>query len=241
MIIIEKVLGNIKEDSTWQARKKVSQVDILRLDQHEAQKSRCRKHTEKGQDLGIALDRNVLLADGDVLFYDEATNTMIIVEISLRDVLVVDLSHLATMPVDAQIRVSFELGHALGNQHWKAVLKENHVYVPLSVSKEVMASVMRTHGFDETAFKFVPGGEILPKMSRSEARLLFGGSEETHTHVHVSPQGHPYSHSHDDHHHDHDHSHQEDGHSHHHSHEHHHGDQTHTHSHTHPHSHDHKH
>ncbi len=237
MIIIEKVLGNIKQDGTWQARKKESQVDILRLDQHEAQKSRCRKHTEKGQDLGIALDRNVLLADGDVLFYDEATNTMIIVEISLRDVLVVDLSHLATMPVDAQIRVSFELGHALGNQHWKAVLKENHVYVPLSVSKEVMASVMRTHGFDETAFKFVPGGEILPKMSRSEARLLFGGSEETHTHVHVSPQGHQYSHSHDDHHHDHDHSHQEDGHSHHHSHEHHHGDQTHTH----PHSHDHKH
>lgn len=237
MIIIEKVLGNIKQDSTWQDRKKESQVDILRLDQHEAQKSRCRKHTEKGQDLGIALDRNVLLADGDVLFYDEATNTMIIVEISLRDVLVVDLSHLATIPVDAQIRVSFELGHALGNQHWKAVLKENHVYVPLSVSKEVMASVMRTHGFDETAFKFVPGGEILPKMSRSEARLLFGGSEETHTHVHVSPQGHQYSHSHDDHHHDHDHSHQEDGHSHHHSHEHHHGDQTHTH----PHSHDHKH
>lgn len=237
MIIIEKVLGNIKQDGTWQARKKESQVDILRLDQHEAQKSRCRKHTEKGQDLGIALDRNVLLADGDVLFYDEATNTMIIVEISLRDVLVVDLSHLATIPVDAQIRVSFELGHALGNQHWKAVLKENHVYVPLSVSKEVMASVMRTHGFDETAFKFVPGGEILPKMSRSEARLLFGGSEETHTHVHVSPQGHQYSHSHDDHHHDHDHSHQEDGHSHHHSHEHHHGDQTHTH----PHSHDHKH
>ncbi|GGZ95422.1 urease accessory protein UreE [Ignatzschineria ureiclastica] len=240
MIIIEKVLGNIKQDSTWQDRKKESQVDILRLDQHEAQKSRCRKHTEKGQDLGIALDRNVLLADGDVLFYDEITHTMIIVEISLRDVLVVDLSHLGTMPVDAQIRVSFELGHALGNQHWKAVLKENHVYVPLSVSKEVMASVMRTHGFDETAFKFVPGGEILPKMSRSEARLLFGGSEETHTHVHVSPQGHPYSHSHDDHHHnhnhDHDHNHSHEAY-HEHSHEHRHGDQTHTY----PHSHDHKH
>ncbi len=47
MIIIEHILGNVKKDPVWQARQKNADVDILILDQREAQKSRCRKNTEK--------------------------------------------------------------------------------------------------------------------------------------------------------------------------------------------------
>ncbi|EKT53431.1 urease accessory protein UreE [Providencia sneebia] len=221
MILIEHILGNIKKDPIWQERKNNAQVDILILDQREAQKSRCRKNTENGQDIGIALDRNVLLADGDVILFDESANKMIIVQISLRDVMVVNLQRLKDLPVEEQVLVSFELGHALGNQHWKAVIKNNLVYVPLTVSEKVMESVMRTHGFNHDTFTFVKGETILPELTHSEARLLFGGAEDTDTHVHVEighihqhSHGHEHTHSHShehDHDHDHDHTH---GHSH---------------------------
>lgn len=48
---------------------------------------------------------------------------------------------------------------------------------------------MRTHGFEHLPYAFVSGATVLPNLTPSEARLLFGGAEETATHVHVaSPQ-----------------------------------------------------
>jgi len=226
MILIEDILGNVKKDAVWQERLKDATLDLLVLDQREAQKSRCRKLSTQGVDLGISLDRHVMLADGDVLSWDEQNNVAIIVQINLRDVMVIDLSELKNRSPDELLKTSFELGHALGNQHWKAVTKNNHVYVPLTVATTMMESVMRTHGFQHLPFSFVKGQEILPLLSNSEARLLFGGAEETDTHVHVaSPLDAPHSavHSHG-HHHGHSHSH---GHSHPHDHDHNHDDHKH--------------
>ncbi|OBU13145.1 urease accessory protein UreE [Morganella psychrotolerans] len=225
MILIEHILGNVKKETAWAEKANDMTVDMLILDQREAQKSRCRKHTRNGLDLGIALDRNVLLSDGDVVYTDDATNTMVVVQIDLRDVMVIDLQRLQGSTPSEQIRISFELGHALGNQHWKAVIKENKVYVPLTVSEKVMESVMRTHNFGNDTFAFVKGETILPILTNSESRLLFGGAEETGTHVHVAHHPrHDHGHSHS-----HDHG---DGHSHDHNHDHGHG---------HDHDHDHKH
>lgn len=230
MILIEDILGNVKKDTVWQERLKDATLDLLVLDQREAQKSRCRKLSTQGVDLGISLDRHVMLADGDVLSWDEQNNVAIIVQINLRDVMVIDLSELKNRSQDELIKTSFELGHALGNQHWKAVTKNNNVYVPLTVATTMMESVMRTHGFQHLPFHFVKGQEILPLLSNSEARLLFGGAEDTDTHVHVaSPldaphagsavhshgHGHSHSHSHGhSHSHDHDHDHNHDDHKH---------------------------
>ena len=204
MIIIEHILGNLKKDSKWQQKMVNATVDLLILDQWEAQKSRCRKNTQNGQDIGIALDRNVLLSDGDVILFDEANNTAVVVQITLRDVMIIDLNSLRNSSPDEQIRISFELGHALGNQHWKAVIKENDVYVPLTVSDKVMSSVMRTHGFSEETYRFVKGETILSKLTNSESRLLFGGAEDADIHVHVEHNhDHDHFHSHE---HNHDHS-----------------------------------
>ncbi|WP_271311753.1 urease accessory protein UreE [Yersinia intermedia] len=217
MILIEHILGNVKKDPVWQAKLKNATVDLLVLDQREAQKSRCRKSTLQGLDLGISLDRHVVLADGDVLTWDEESNVAVVVQIHLRDVMVIDLSELKNRSADELIKTCFELGHALGNQHWKAVTKNNEVYVPLTVATTMMDSVMRTHGFQHLPFRFVKGAEILPLLTNSEARLLFGGAEDTDTHVHVaSPLDEPHGsglhihsiHSHGDgHSHAHDHSH----------------------------------
>ena len=189
MILIEHILGNAKKDPHWQHKLEGAKVDLLVLDQHEAQKSRCRRTSLGGLDLGISLERNVVLSDGDVLLWDEGSNTAVVVQLNLRDVMVIDLKELKKQPLDVLIKTSFELGHALGNQHWKAVTKNNEVYIPLTVETKMMDSVMRTHGFQHLPYAFVGGAEILPLLTTSEARLLFGGAEETDTHVHVaSPQ-----------------------------------------------------
>jgi urease accessory protein len=189
VILIEHILGNAKKDPVWQRRLEGAHIDLLVLDQREAQKSRCRRTSLGGRDLGISLERNVVLADGDVLMWDEASKTAVVVQLNLRDVMVIDLKELKKQPLDVLIKTSFELGHALGNQHWKAVTKNNEVYIPLTVETKMMDSVMRTHGFQHLPYAFVGGAEILPLLTTSEARLLFGGAEETDTHVHVaSPQ-----------------------------------------------------
>lgn len=189
MILIEHILGNAKKDPAWKQKLEGANVDLLVLDQREAQKSRCRRTSLGGLDLGISLERNVVLADGDVLMWDEANNTAVVVQLNLRDVMVIDLKELKQQPLDVLIKTSFELGHALGNQHWKAVTKNNEVYIPLTVETRMMDSVMRTHGFEHLPYAFIGGAEILPHLTTSEARLLFGGAEETGTHVHVdSPQ-----------------------------------------------------
>lgn len=197
MIIVEHILGNINKDQSWKDEASKVKIDYLILDQWEAQKSRCRKETSNGLDIGISLDRNTLLKDGDVIVFDQDHHLLVVVKITLRDVLVIQLNYLKDQDPQQQIRNSFELGHALGNQHWKAVLKEDIIYIPLTVSQKVMSSVLKTHGIPEEMYNFVKGDTVLPNLTNSEARLLFGGAEDTDTHVHVE---HSHSHSHNHHH-----------------------------------------
>src|SRR5262249_53058219 len=85
------------------------------------------------------------------------------------------------------MRTCVELGHAMGNQHWPALVKGNVVYVPLTVDRKVMASVMNTHHFDGIRYDFVQGREVVPYLAPHEARRLFGGAEgPVHSHTHES-------------------------------------------------------
>lgn len=202
MILIENIIGNTKNDPSWQEKTKGYQHDVLSLEQWEAQKSRCRKQSEQGLDIGIALDRRVRLTDGDVLLCDDDKKYLLTVHITLREVLVIHLESLADAGFEASIKRVFELGHALGNQHWKSVIKNTEVYVPLTVEKKMMNSVMKTHGYSESEYHFVPGETVLPLLTPSESRLLFGGAEDSHVHVSVIHQ-----HSHEDHAHPHHHDH----------------------------------
>lgn len=185
MIVIEKILGNIKQDSHWQQRLLGLSLDVLALSQWEAQKSRCRKTTRDGLDLGISLDRDRVLADGDILLWDKDNRRAVVVQMTLRDVMVIHLSSLLAGDMATVMKTSFELGHALGNQHWKSVIKGDRIYIPLTVATKVMDSVMKTHGFYALPYSFVKGESILPQLSQTEARLLFGGAEDSSTHVHV--------------------------------------------------------
>ncbi len=124
-----------------------------------------------------------------------------VAKIALRDVMVIHLDALASESLELAMRTCVELGHALGNQHWPALVKGNHVYVPLTVDRKVMASVMKTHRFENIAYDFAPGAEIVPYLAPHESRRLFGGAEgPVHSHVdarsHDGDPGHGHGHAH---------------------------------------------
>lgn len=123
--------------------------------------------------------------------YDPDKNTAVVLRLKLSPVLVVDLSGLAQDDTDTIIRTAVELGHAIGNQHWPAVVKGTKVYVPLTVDHKVMLSVMETHHIEGITYEFQEGLDIIPYLAPHEIRRLFGGAgQESHahgTHIHTHP------------------------------------------------------
>ncbi|MCZ7566612.1 MAG: hypothetical protein M5U08_24705 [Burkholderiales bacterium] len=184
MTLVEAVLGNAA-DPEWAVRLSTAAVDALELDHWEAQKNRLRKKTAGGVEIAVSLDRGTFMRDGDVLVWDAQVARAVVARISLRDVMIIHLDALEQAAPEVARRTCVELGHALGNQHWPALVKENRVYVPLTVDRKVMSSVMNTHRFEGIRYEFVPGGEIVPYLAPHESRRLFGGAEgPVHTHAH---------------------------------------------------------
>jgi len=184
VILIESVLGN-QADAQWTTRLSGATVETLELDHWEAQKNRFRKKTSAGTVIAVSLDRGTFMRDGDILLWDEKGARAVIARISLRDVMVVHLDGLSGLAPAEVMRTCVELGHALGNQHWPALMKGDCVYVPLTIDRKVMESVMRTHRFEGIRCEFVPGGEIVPYLAPHESRRLFGGAEgPVHKHTH---------------------------------------------------------
>ena len=176
LVRVDTIMGRATEDA-WPDLLAEAQVDVLHLDQSDAQKSRLRKATDAGVEVAISLDRGTQLRDGDILLWDEARRAAIVARIDLRDVLVIDLGGLADGPPEVSMARCVGLGHALGNQHWAAVVKGRRVYVPLAVSRAVMASVMKTHSFEGVTYAFVPGANVIAYLAPREARRLFGAAE----------------------------------------------------------------
>jgi urease accessory protein len=188
MIVIEGILGN-RNDPEWSQRLSAAKIDLLEVDQWQAQKSRFRKATVGNTEIAISLDRGTHVHDGDVLHWDAQAATAIVARIDLRDVMVVHLDEIMRGSPDTAMRTCIELGHAMGNQHWPALVKDKVVYVPLVIDRKVMESVMRTHRFEGVRFEFVAGREVIPYLAPHESRRLFGGAEgsvHSHTHEHYA-------------------------------------------------------
>ncbi len=190
MKIYTSIVGNLHSPE-WAERAKHADLETLELDQWTAQKSRFVVPGAQGGEYAVALERRTQLLDGDILEYDAGSRRLVTIRIRLNDVLVADLGELAREQPEEIIHIALELGHAIGNQHWPAVVKGTKVYVPLTVDKKVMDSVMRTHRIEHVAYTFQPGSEVIPYLAPHEIRRLFGGAshenspaEEHHSHPH---------------------------------------------------------
>lgn len=185
MEIYSEILGNVNLSPEWKEKLEHADVDYIFLDQWTAQKSRFLGKGTNGKEYPIALKRHTQIVDGDVIAFDPESNTAAVLRIELSPVLVINLEGIANRSSDEIIRISVELGHAIGNQHWPAVVKGTKVYVPLTVDRKVMMSVMETHNIEGITFEFEKGLDVIPYMAPHEIRRLFGGaSHESHAHVH---------------------------------------------------------
>jgi len=184
VLIIKTILGNIS-DPEWADRLAASEVDVLEVDQWEAQKSRLRKITAKGAEVAVSVERGAYLRDGDVLLWNAQSRSALVARIEVRDVMIIHLDELMHLAPEVALRTCVELGHAMGNQHWPALVKDNLVYVPLTVDRKVMTSVMNTHHFDGIRYEFMSGREVVPYLAPHESRRLFGAAEgPVHSHTH---------------------------------------------------------
>ncbi len=184
MEVITEIIGNIHSPE-WAEKLSGAHIENLYLDQWTAQKSRFLVTSDHGNEYPIALTRGSRIADGDIVAYDPETGNAAVLRLDLSNVLVIDMGKLKDKTPEEIIRISVELGHAIGNQHWPAVVKGTLVYVPLTVDKKVMLSVMETHNIEGITYEFQPGTDIIPYLAPHEIRRLFGGaSHGSHSHVH---------------------------------------------------------
>ncbi|MDE6140205.1 MAG: urease accessory protein UreE [Alistipes sp.] len=197
MKIYTRIIGNLSSPE-WKERIADCDVEYMELDQWTAQKSRFVAVGDRNNKYAVALERRSQLSDGDIIEYDPQQRRIAAVRIRLNEVMVIDLGGLAKQNPETVIHIAVELGHAIGNQHWPAVVKGTAVYVPLTVDRKVMDSVMRTHHIENISYEFRPGDQIIPYLAPHEIRRLFGATgPDSHTHDHYR------HHSHDGHHHGH--------------------------------------
>lgn len=198
MTVYNEILGNFNKDPEWKKRLEDCTTDYVFLDQWTAQKSRFLGKGVSGVEYPVALKRHTQVVDGDIIAYNPEAHTAVALRIDLSPVLVISLDALADKNPDLIIRRSVELGHAIGNQHWPAVVKGTKVYVPLTVDKKVMLSVMETHHLEDVEYEFQKGLDIIPYLAPHEIRRLFGGAGHE-SHVHPEPgTPHPHVHVHFD-------------------------------------------
>ena len=189
MEIFDSILGNAS-DADWKVRLEDAQVDWLELSQWDAQKNRFRKKTAGGRAMAVALERGHSLRDGDILDWDEAERRAVVCRIRLCPVMAVDMAALGGRPREEALASAVRLGHALGNQHWPAVVHGSTVFVPVSTDKNVAASVMDTHAIPGVSYVFLSGEDVLDLLDEHEARRLFGGAEQGgHVHEHQHSRG----------------------------------------------------
>lgn len=196
MKIYTGIKGNLSSPE-WKNRIADCDVEYLELDQWTAQKSRFVAKSDRGNSYAVALERRSQLSDGDIVDYDPSQRLLVAIRIRLNDVMAIDLGELAGQSPETIIRIAVELGHAIGNQHWPAVVKDTWVYVPLTVDRKVMDSVMRTHHIEYIGYDFRPGDQIIPYLAPHEIRRLFGAAApDAHTHSHThSHAEHCHSHA----------------------------------------------
>lgn len=182
-MIYTEILGNIAEPQ-WAELYAASAVEHITLDQWAAQRSRLKAVGDRGNEYAIALKRRTTLRDGDVVSYNAEERQMAVIRLRLNDILEIDLGALANMDSETIISTAVELGHAIGNQHWPAVVRGTKVFVPMTVDRKVMQSVMNTHRIPHIAYSFRSAEQIIPYLSPHEVRQIVGHNDHHHAYEH---------------------------------------------------------
>lgn len=123
MIAISSVIGNIFEDKKladqFEKIQNTMSCEILKFSRSELDKTRFRKQTDRGTDIGCILDSGLKLHNGDVL-YSNPEKFIIIEQIPEK---VISIKINKTNANSDEILV--KLGHIIGNRHRPIQIDKN--------------------------------------------------------------------------------------------------------------------
>jgi len=133
MIAISSVIGNIFQDKElavkFEKLQKAIACEVLRFTRSELDKTRFRKQTDKGTDIGCILDSEHKLRNGDVL-YSKPEKFIVIEQIPEK-------------VISIKIKVNSEeildkLGHIIGNRHRPIQIDKNgEILFPILADSEL--------------------------------------------------------------------------------------------------------
>lgn len=172
MIIVSEVLGNIRKDAIWKERLKGTHPDYLILEHTQLNRECHSKSTHGGLKLIIYMRDEQQLEDGDVLIWDDETNNSVIVKVIFHDVMVINLQRLLSASSDIVIHHAFSLGHRLGERKLQAIIKNNLVYVPITIASNTIDAMMKKNSFQPLSYWYVNGDDITSLLTIHEIDIL---------------------------------------------------------------------
>lgn len=134
MLTITSVIGNIFDDKKlmtkfkqMESKKRCERLKTSRL---ELERSRIRKKTDFGTDVGLILDSGTRLYHGDVIVSN--TTKFIMIEQLPEKVVFIRIKELKKNPIGL-----ITLGHIIGNRHKPIVINGDILYFPIQADSEV--------------------------------------------------------------------------------------------------------
>ena len=184
MLVINEIAGNINDES-WISRynemNRLSHVTTIMFTRLESERALLlKKLPESDEEIGINLKRGIVLHDGDILYY-KTDEMMLVAGIEPEEMMVFEM--VGELYEDTMFESVVRLGHAIGNQHWQIKVVEGKVYVPLTIDKNVMESVMQTHNIPGIKYRFM--NTISSQIFNREYKDSFNTSHNHHSHNHL--------------------------------------------------------
>ncbi len=135
MITITSVAGNVFHDAQLRERfqkiRKTESCELIKISRSELDKTRFRRQTDKGTDVGVILELPKKLHNGDVLWSSQ--DKFIVIEQLPEKVISVK-----TKPNENSQQVLVTLGHIIGNRHRPIQINnDGKVIFPILVENEI--------------------------------------------------------------------------------------------------------
>ncbi len=133
MLTITAITGNIFDNKKLMTRFKQMEsqkrCERLKISRLEMERSRIRKKTDLGTDIGLILDSGTRLHHGDVIV---SNLKFIIIEQLAEKVLSIKIKKLEKKPIGLVI-----LGHTIGNRHKPIRITDDVIVFPIQSDSEV--------------------------------------------------------------------------------------------------------
>lgn len=123
MIAISSVIGNIFQDKEladkFENLQKTMTCEVLRFSRSELDKTRFRKQTDRGTDIGCILDSEHKLHNGDVMYSN--SEKFIVIEQIPEKVILIKIKKVEANSEEILVK----LGHIIGNRHRPIQIDKN--------------------------------------------------------------------------------------------------------------------